>query len=81
LLIITVDGKHKVPTKSFESGRNSDIIKFVEELPEDVYSVIEAQYNKNENLDNRRQQLNTPNVLYSKSPVEKDQYTHGVPGK
>ena len=62
----------KVPRESFENGRNNNIIKFVEELPKDVYSVIEAQYNKNENLDNRRQQLNTPNVLYSKSPVEKD---------
>jgi len=62
----------KVPYKSFESGRNNDIIKLVEVLPDDVYEVVEAQYNKNENSDNRREQLNTPNVLYSKESVEKD---------
>jgi len=63
----------KVPRESFDNGRNNDIIKFVEELPEDVYSVIEAQYNKNENSDNRREQLNTPNVLYSKGSVKEDE--------
>ena len=62
----------KVPRESFDSGRNNDIIKLVEELPKNVYSVVEAQYNKNENSDSRRQQLNTPNVLYSKESVEKD---------
>jgi hypothetical protein len=71
----------KVPRESFDSGRNNDIIKFVEELPEDVYSVIEAQYNKNENSDNRREQLNTPNVLYSKGAVEEDEKSHGLSGK
>ena len=61
-----------VPIESFDNGRNNDIIKLVEELPKNVYSVVEAQYNKNENSDSRRQQLNTPNVLYSKESVEKD---------
>ena len=61
-----------VPLEAFDSGRNNDIIKLVEELPKNVYSVVEAQYNKNENSDSRRQQLNTPNVLYSKESVEKD---------
>ena len=61
-----------VPLEAFDSGRNNDIIKLVEELPKNVYSVVEAQYNKNENSDSRRQQLNTPNVSYSENTVEKD---------
>ena len=71
----------EVPLESFENGRNNDIIKFVVKLPRKVYSVIEAQYKKNENTDNRREQLNTPNVLYSKSPVKKDGDTHRLPSK
>tara|TARA_R110001583_G_scaffold43179_2_gene137308 strand:+ start:1708 stop:2034 length:327 start_codon:yes stop_codon:yes gene_type:complete len=66
----------KVPVESFENGRNNDIIKFVEKLPKPVYSVVEAQYKKNENSDNRREQLNTPNVLYSKDTVEEDKDSH-----
>ena len=62
----------KVPRESFENGRNSDIIKFVEKLPKKIYSVVEAQYNKNENSDSRRQQFNTPNISYSESTVEED---------
>ena len=58
-----------VPLEAFDSGRNNDIIKLVEELPDDVYEVVESQYNKNENSDNRRQQFNTPNILYSKESV------------
>ena len=71
----------EVPIESFDTGRNEDIIKFVEKLPKDVYSVVEAQYRKNENSNNRRQQLNTPNVLYSESTVEKDKGPHGLPSK
>ena len=70
-----------VPIESFDNGRNNDIIKFVEKLPKDVYSVVEAQYRKNENPDNRRKQLNTPNVSYSESSVEEDKDTHGLPSK
>ena len=62
----------EVPIQSFDTGRNNDIIKFVETVPKDVYSVIEAQYIKNENSNNRREQLNTPNVLYGESTVKKD---------
>ena len=62
----------KVPKESFDSGRNNDILSLVEELPKDVYKVVESQYFKNENSDNRRQQLNTPNVLYSKESGEKE---------
>ena len=71
----------KVPKESFETGRNSNIIKFIEKLPRNVYSVVEAQYKKNENSNNRRQQLNTPNVLYSKDSVEEDEKPLGLPGK
>ena len=56
----------KVPKESFDSGRNNDIISLVEKLPKDIFKVVESQYFKNENSDNRREQLNTPNVLYSK---------------
>ena len=71
----------KVPIQSFENGRNSHIIKFVEKLPKEVYSVVEAQYNKNENSNNRREQLNTPNVLYSESSVKEDVDPHRLPSK
>ena len=71
----------KVPKESFEKGRNNHIIKFVETVPRDVYSVIEAQYKKNEDLNNRREQLNTPNVSYSEITVEEDEHTHGLPSK
>ena len=70
-----------VPIESFDNGRNNDIIKLVEKLPKKVCSVVEAQYKKNENPDNRRQQLNTPNVSYSESSVEEDKDTHGLPSK
>ena len=62
----------EVPVESFDNGRNNDIIKLVEKLPKKVYSVVEAQYKKNEGPDNRRQQLNTPNVLYSKESGEEE---------
>ena len=71
----------KVPRESFESGRNNDIIKFVEKLPRKVYSVVEAQYKKNEDPNNRREQLNTPNVLYSKSSVKEDDDPHRLSSK
>ena len=70
-----------VPIESFDNGRNNDIIKLVEKLPKKVYSVVEAQYKKNEDPDNRRQQLNTPNVSYSESTVEEDKDTHRLPSK
>ena len=71
----------KVPRESFDNGRNNNIITLVEKLPKKIYSVVEAQYKKNENSNNRREQLNTPNVLYSKSSVEEDRKTLGLPGK
>ncbi len=71
----------KVPIESFDNGRNNDIIKLVEKLPKKVYSVVEAQYKKNENSDNRRQQFNTPNVSYSESSVEEDEQPLRLPGK
>ena len=66
----------KVPKESFDSGRNNDILSLVEELPKDVFKVVETQYFKNENSDNRRKQLNTPNVLYSKESGEKEWRSH-----
>ena len=70
-----------VPIESFDYGRNNDIIKLVEKLPKNVYSVVEAQYKKNENSNNRRKQFNTPNISYSENPVEEDKESHGLPSK
>lgn len=42
----------KVPKSSFDTGRNSGIIKLVERLPRAVFKVSKAQYEKNENADN-----------------------------
>jgi hypothetical protein len=80
-LILPVMENIEVPIESFDTGRNEDIIKFVERLPTDIYSVVEAQYKKNENPDNRRKQLNTPNISYSESTVKKDEKPLGLPGK
>jgi len=71
-LVLPVMENIEVPIQSFDTGRNEDIIKFVEKLPKDIYSVVEAQYKKNENTDNRREQFNTPNISHSEGTVEKD---------
>lgn len=42
----------KVPTEKWTFGRNSDILEYIENLSEDIYEVTEAQYNKNENINN-----------------------------
>ena len=62
----------KVPVDAFAHARNTDIIKYVEQLPRNVFNVSAAQYIKNENSGNRRKQFNTPNVSYSETTVEED---------
>tara|TARA_R110000803_G_scaffold90853_3_gene158298 strand:- start:1520 stop:1786 length:267 start_codon:yes stop_codon:yes gene_type:complete len=42
----------EVPIESFDLGRNSDIIKFVEKAPKYVVKISEAQYKNNENSNN-----------------------------
>jgi hypothetical protein len=42
----------KIPVESFETGRNSNIIEYVETIPKSVYKISKAQYEKNENLNN-----------------------------
>jgi hypothetical protein len=42
----------KVPKDKFDFGRNHGIIEYVEDVPEPVFQVSEAQYAKNENSDN-----------------------------
>ena len=42
----------KVPTDSFERGRNTGIITLSEKLPRSVYKISKAQYYKNENSNN-----------------------------
>ena len=44
----------KIPQKDFDDGLEKEIIKFVEKIPKYVYKVIESQYKKNENTNNRR---------------------------
>lgn len=44
----------KIPQKDFDEGLEKEIIKFVEKIPKYVYKVIELQYKKNENTNNRR---------------------------
>jgi len=38
-----------VPTDKWTLGRNSDIIEYVETLPDEVYMISETQYFVNEN--------------------------------
>jgi len=64
----------KVPFDSFEHARNNNIIKYVEQLPRNVFKISAAQYFKNENSGNRRKQFNTPNVSYSETTVKEDTY-------
>ena len=42
----------KVPTDKWSIGRNSDIIEYVETLPDEVYMVSETQYIVNEDINN-----------------------------
>jgi|TARA_A100000172_G_scaffold71827_1_gene52642 hypothetical protein len=44
----------KIPQKDFDDGLKNDIIKYVEKVPKYVFKVIEAQYKKNENTNDRR---------------------------
>ena len=62
----------KVPVDAFAHARNTDIIKYVEQLPRNVFKVSAAQYIKNENSGNRRKQFNTPNVSYSETTVKEN---------
>ena len=39
----------QVPLSTFERGRNTDIIKYVEKLSNDIFRVTKAQYKKNAN--------------------------------
>ena len=42
----------KVPTEKWTIGRNSDIIEYVENLPDEVYMISETQYIVNEDINN-----------------------------
>ena len=42
----------KIPLESFDSGRNSGIIEYVETIPKSIFKVSKAQYEKNENSNN-----------------------------
>ena len=39
----------EVPNKDFSEGLDKEIIKYVETLPNDVFEVVKAQYEKNSN--------------------------------
>jgi len=42
----------KVPKEKFDFGRNNGIIEYVEEISKDIFDVSQAQYRKNEDLNN-----------------------------
>jgi len=44
----------KMSQTDFDNGLDKEIIKFVEKCPKYVFKVIQSQYKKNENTDNRR---------------------------
>ena len=39
-----------VPSKDIDEGLKNDIIKFCNKCPDEVFEVIQAQYKKNENI-------------------------------
>jgi len=41
-----------VPHEDFYNGVQREILQLMETMPEDVYEVVQAQYNKNEDTDN-----------------------------
>lgn len=41
-----------IPHEDFYNGVQKEILQFIEAMPADVYGVVQAQYNKNENTDN-----------------------------
>lgn len=45
-----------IPKEKVEFGFKNNIIEFVKIIPKPVNDLIIAQFNKNENSDNRRQQ-------------------------
>ena len=71
----------QVPVNALEHARNNNIIKYVEKLPQGVFKVSAAQYFKNENSGNRREQLNTPNVSYGEAAVKEDTDSYTRAGK
>lgn len=42
----------KIPNEKWQIGRNSNIIEYVETLPDEVYTVSETQYFANEDINN-----------------------------
>ena len=81
IYIKTTDDKHcflavptmenrDVPFSSFDLARNSDIITYVEKVPRYVIKVSTAQYEKNEDTNNRREQPHTSHVLDREESIE-----------
>lgn len=61
-----------VPKEKFEFGLKADIIEYIERIPRGVYKIVTAQYNHNENSNNRWEQSNSPNVLDSEKPINEN---------
>jgi hypothetical protein len=51
-LSIPLMKNRNIPKEKFVFGMNNHIIEFVERVPKKFYSIIEAQYQKNENSNN-----------------------------
>jgi ribosomal protein L14E/L6E/L27E len=45
-----------IPIYSFDLGRNSDIIKYVERVPDYIRKIVKVQYEQNENSNHRYEQ-------------------------
>jgi len=54
-----------VPVNSFELAWNTDIIKYVEKVPDHVVDITREQYKKNEELNYRFKQSDSSNFLDS----------------
>ena len=63
--------KNRVISKIvFNHGRNSNILRYVERVPSYVITTSTAQYAKNENTNNRRQQPDSQDVLDGKDAIK-----------
>ena len=70
LAVPTMENRN-VPFDSFDMARNTDIITYIEKAPRYVTKVSVAQYEKNEDSNNRREQLNSPDLVDCKEPSKK----------
>lgn len=59
-----------IPKDKFAFGLKHNIIEVIEELPQDVFNVIQAQYHYNENINHRHEQPSSSNILDSEECLD-----------